>query len=476
MSYRRLGDIGLSSSISDLARKGDNGALERKLQGGANINLPSKRSSLKRTPLHVAVKSKHCDTVDFLLHKGAAIDAIDDAGDTPLHYAAGMGLRDIAEVLLTQGADHTIRNKSGCLPVHLANGGRHTEIQEMLRDRALSCTIDFKYKEGQDWLPFDETAARTCGFELGEGANFTVAATSSGLTFVVDFVQMIQINATSWMARSICWKVQPAGQWRMPAQPFQALIIDPQKMAPYAWVLQSRGFSVPVALDAPPGPERTPIPSRRTSGPSAPVELPLVVEQLEQIPGHFQVLEGEDPECQTVIRDFLLGMERQGPGAGRDVAITCVHRIVHENEREQTYEEKKVERALVRGSANEVRAWHGTRLENIAGIVTGGFTLNPWTRNGNLYGHGVYFAPLRRAYTATEFATEDPQGDRHVLLCKVILGTSEVVSFESQQSRPSSALYDTGTDNRADPTRFIVWLENLDSYILPTHVLSFKLV
>lgn len=78
MSYRRLGDIGLSSSISDLARKGDNGALERKLQGGANINLPSKRSSLKRTPLHVAVKSKHCATVEFLLQKGAAIDAIDD--------------------------------------------------------------------------------------------------------------------------------------------------------------------------------------------------------------------------------------------------------------------------------------------------------------------------------------------------------------------------------------------------------------
>lgn len=46
----------------------------------------------------------------------------------------------------------------------------------------------------------------------------------------------------------------------------------------------------------------------------------------------------------------------------------------------------QVERALVRGSANEVRAWHGTKLENIGGIVTGGFTLNPWTRNGNLYG------------------------------------------------------------------------------------------
>jgi hypothetical protein len=41
--------------------------------------------------------------------------------------------------------------QSGCLPVHLANGGRHTEIQELLRDRALSCTIDFKYKEGGDW-------------------------------------------------------------------------------------------------------------------------------------------------------------------------------------------------------------------------------------------------------------------------------------------------------------------------------------
>lgn len=46
----------------------------------------------------------------------------------------------------------------------------------------------------------------------------------------------------------------------------------------------------------------------------------------------------------------------------------------------------QVERALVRGSANEVRAWHGTRLDNIGSIITSGFTLNPWTRNGNLYG------------------------------------------------------------------------------------------
>jgi hypothetical protein len=74
------------------------------------------------------------------------------------------------------------------------------------------------------------------------------------------------------------------------------------------------------------------------------VELPLVVEKLEALPDHFRVLEGEDPECQAVIRDFLLGMERQERGPARSVSITCVHKITNDREREHVYEEKKVRR------------------------------------------------------------------------------------------------------------------------------------
>lgn len=68
----------------------------------------------------------------------------------------------------------------------------------------------------------------------------------------------------------------------------------------------------------------------------------------------------------------------------------------------------------------------------------------------------------------------DSEGLRHVLLCRVILGKPELVSFGSEQSHPSSEQYDSGIDDLSSPTRYIVWSTLMNTHVLPEYVISFR--
>jgi hypothetical protein len=73
------------------------------------------------------------------------------------------------------------------------------------------------------------------------------------------------------------------------------------------------------------------------------------------------------------------------------------------------------------------------------------------------------------------YADNDENGEQHMLLCRVILGTAELVKQGSDRFHPSSENFDTGVDDLSDPKRLIIWSTHMNTHILPLYVVSFKL-
>lgn len=71
-------------------------------------------------------------------------------------------------------------------------------------------------------------------------------------------------------------------------------------------------------------------------------------------------------------------------------------------------------------------------------------------------------------------AVEDDDGQRHLLLCQVLLGNLEVVRPGSQQSHPSSSEFDSGVDKLVSPKKYIVWGTQMNTHILPQFVITFR--
>ncbi|GKD57317.1 probable inactive poly [ADP-ribose] polymerase SRO5, partial [Tanacetum coccineum] len=56
-----------------------------------------------------------------------------------------------------------------------------------------------------------------------------------------------------------------------------------------------------------------------------------------------------------------------------------------------------------------------------------------------------------------ESAIVDGDGVKHILLCRVLLGKTEVVNRFSTQCHPSSEEFDSGVDNAVSPKKYIIW-------------------
>lgn len=68
----------------------------------------------------------------------------------------------------------------------------------------------------------------------------------------------------------------------------------------------------------------------------------------------------------------------------------------------------------------------------------------------------------------------DDNGEKHVILCRVILGNVEKVEAGSQQCHPSSAEFDTGVDDLRNPKWYVVWSTNMNRHVLPDCVVSYR--
>ncbi|XP_065071133.1 poly [ADP-ribose] polymerase tankyrase-2-like isoform X2 [Rhopilema esculentum] len=80
------------------------------IRKGADVNAKNKE---KITPLHMAAENGHSDMVTLFLKNGAEVNALDNLGQAPLHRSAKNGHVAICEFLLDNGADSALSSLQG---------------------------------------------------------------------------------------------------------------------------------------------------------------------------------------------------------------------------------------------------------------------------------------------------------------------------------------------------------------------------
>ncbi|MBI1804659.1 MAG: ankyrin repeat domain-containing protein [Ignavibacteriae bacterium] len=101
---------------------------------GADVNAISANRTFARnvTPLHSAAASNRASIVKLLLAHGANVNAVQDGGYTPLHSAAFNGNGEIVELLLSNSADVLRTTDDGKTPFALATEKGHAHLIEQL--------------------------------------------------------------------------------------------------------------------------------------------------------------------------------------------------------------------------------------------------------------------------------------------------------------------------------------------------------
>jgi ankyrin repeat protein len=87
------------------------------------------------TPLHYACTEGHLSVADYLLSKGAKVDALSESDTTPLMMAVRSGNIQLVRLLLDRGADLQIRNHQGFSAIDVAELFNQEEISKGLRSR-----------------------------------------------------------------------------------------------------------------------------------------------------------------------------------------------------------------------------------------------------------------------------------------------------------------------------------------------------
>lgn len=115
------------------ALRGHVGLMRQLIQQGAEVNKPG------WTPLHYAATNASADSpamVQLLLDAHAYIDAASPNESTPLMMAARYGHPDSVRLLLESGADVTLQNQQGLTALEFAVGAGRQDIADPIR-RAL---------------------------------------------------------------------------------------------------------------------------------------------------------------------------------------------------------------------------------------------------------------------------------------------------------------------------------------------------
>jgi len=96
---------------------------------GAHVNLTGVPDYMM--PLHVV---QNADVADYLINKGADVNAVNSRGQTPLHTAIPEAHKEVITILLAYGADKTKVDNQNLSPVDVAKKLGYYDIVKMLEE------------------------------------------------------------------------------------------------------------------------------------------------------------------------------------------------------------------------------------------------------------------------------------------------------------------------------------------------------
>lgn len=149
----RAGDwLAETSALHRAAWNGDMPTVVAELEKGVDPNI---RDDLERTPLHLACYKGRISTtpveervvgqpdpgnyytsemVEYMIEKGADVNAVDKDNSTPLMEAIPNGHKEIVDILIKAGAKVDVENRHGDTPLGTAEHRKHEEIQARLKE------------------------------------------------------------------------------------------------------------------------------------------------------------------------------------------------------------------------------------------------------------------------------------------------------------------------------------------------------
>ncbi|XP_059631192.1 probable inactive poly [ADP-ribose] polymerase SRO1 isoform X2 [Cornus florida] len=183
----------------------------------------------------------------------------------------------------------------------------------------------------------------------------------------------------------------------------------------------------------------------------------------------------EGQNAYSIVKNlFLSGIGNVEPGA----TITSIHQYTRtgpfDRARYEVFQKQMELTKAARGESHMSYAWHGTSAKGVASIFTHGFGVPNKVPGPGDHGVGIYLSPVRSPQMSALLSEADDNGEKHVILCRVILGKCEKVEAGSRQLYPSSEDFDTGVDDLQNPKWYVVWCANMNSHILPECVVSYK--
>ncbi|GLU18786.1 hypothetical protein SLE2022_350690 [Rubroshorea leprosula] len=373
------------------------------------------------------------------------------------------------------------------------------------------------YYENGDWLDFSSEAMDQLRPAFAE-RKAIVEASINGSKYLFDFMRMLQIDFETKNCWSISWideygkcffpKVSIAKEGECTEQEQNkyiescvnananasiahkvelAIKVDDsslkRKRAEFEAIPSNPIMAFPTPpVSAPPVITR-PVSTRPVSAP--PINVPSIIPnnvprgprlvEVFRWPKTMILREG-DREHELIKNFFLSGIRKLDPAAKVTAIYKCTREGNLEKARYEQFQKQVDLTTAIRGDdvAKTIHAWHGASGSEVATLLTHGFQFPTKVPTADVYGVGVYLSPVGLAQLSADLAEADENGEKHIILCQLLLGNVEKVPFGSQQDQPSGVEYDIGSDDPNNPSWYVVWPCNMNKHILPEFVVSYQ--